>query len=208
MATRGQARQLGVRPRFAGQTLLHAGRRRGGTALGRRALSAFGPPSALTPCAPGTPNPRRLCRAKALLCRSLQRPRRLCATPTLAQGTPMLTKLVTAARLAAALAAVSAAPATSAVAGKCLPKEIKIKGHTAIADCGSATAILRYKGATYRFKNGTCLKSRARSRSISAPAWSATTIWASRISASRCCQPRPRRCSPRPASSRSTPPPS
>jgi len=71
----------------------------------------------------------------------------------------MLTKLVTAAALAAALAAVSAAPATSAVAGKCLPKEIKIKGHTAIADCGSATAILRYKGATYRFKNGTCLKS-------------------------------------------------
>jgi hypothetical protein len=71
----------------------------------------------------------------------------------------MLTKLAIAAALAAALAAVSAGPASSAEAGKCLPKEVKVKGRTAIADCGSATATLRYKGATYRFKNGTCLKS-------------------------------------------------
>jgi opacity protein-like surface antigen len=70
----------------------------------------------------------------------------------------MLTKLLTAAALAAALAAVSAAPATSAVTGKCLPKEVKVKGHSAIANCGAATATLHYKGATYRFKNGTCLK--------------------------------------------------
>jgi hypothetical protein len=70
----------------------------------------------------------------------------------------MLPKLATAAALAAALAALTAAPASSAVAAKCLPKEVKIHGRTAIANCGAATASVRYKGTTYRFKNGTCLK--------------------------------------------------
>ena len=71
----------------------------------------------------------------------------------------MQTKLALAAAIAATAAAVTAVPASSAVAGKCLPKEVKIQGHSAIASCGSATATIRYQGATYRFKNGTCLKS-------------------------------------------------
>jgi hypothetical protein len=70
----------------------------------------------------------------------------------------MRTKLVLAAILAVTATAISAGPASSAVAGKCLPKEIKIQGHSAIANCGPATATIRYKGATYRFKDGTCLK--------------------------------------------------
>jgi hypothetical protein len=70
----------------------------------------------------------------------------------------MRTKLALAAALAATAAAVTAVPASAAVAGKCLAKEVKVQGRSAIANCGSATATLRYKGATYRFKNGTCLK--------------------------------------------------
>jgi hypothetical protein len=70
----------------------------------------------------------------------------------------MRTKLALAAALAATAAAVTAVPASSAVAGKCLPKEVKVQGHSAIANCGPATATIRYKGATYRFKNGSCLK--------------------------------------------------
>lgn len=47
----------------------------------------------------------------------------------------------------------AAAPAAS---DSCLPKVTKIKGHTAVVNCGPATATLRISGKTYTFKNGTC----------------------------------------------------
>lgn len=55
---------------------------------------------------------------------------------------------------------VTAAIATPGVShsslGGCAPKITKIKGHTAVVNCGPATATLRVSGKTYTFENGTC----------------------------------------------------
>jgi hypothetical protein len=48
-------------------------------------------------------------------------------------------------------------PAAASASSPCAAKETKINGQTAIVNCGPATATLRYKGKTYKFKSGTCL---------------------------------------------------
>jgi hypothetical protein len=50
----------------------------------------------------------------------------------------------------------TAASATHASLAGCTPKITKIKGHTAVVNCGPATATLHVGGKTYTFKNGTC----------------------------------------------------
>jgi hypothetical protein len=70
----------------------------------------------------------------------------------------MRTKLAAAVVVTAALTAVTAAPVPAAPTGRCFAKQITIKGHSAIASCGPATATVVYKGRRYRFKSGSCLK--------------------------------------------------
>ena len=56
-------------------------------------------------------------------------------------------------------AAISVGAPSAAVAGTpCLPKQTKISGQSAIVNCGPATATVRYKGKTYKFKSGVCLR--------------------------------------------------
>ena len=62
------------------------------------------------------------------------------------------------AALAAALSTTAASGAPTAAAGHCLSKTETIKGKSVIVNCGPASATLRYKGKTYRFKPGTCLR--------------------------------------------------
>lgn len=57
-----------------------------------------------------------------------------------------------------AAAVASATPSSTLAASPCLPKQTKIQGEAAIVDCGPATATLRYKGRTYTFKSGACLR--------------------------------------------------
>ena len=47
----------------------------------------------------------------------------------------------------------------------CAAKITKLKGHTAVENCGPATATLRASGKTYTFKNGTC-RTRANGLSV------------------------------------------
>ncbi len=55
-----------------------------------------------------------------------------------------------------ALAAAAASPAGTTAAVPCNPTTSTIKGKQAIHYCGPATATIRIKGRTYRFKNGYC----------------------------------------------------
>jgi hypothetical protein len=50
-----------------------------------------------------------------------------------------------------------ATPAGATRSGRCFAKESKINGRAAIVNCGPATATIRYKGKTYKFKSGDCL---------------------------------------------------
>lgn len=54
------------------------------------------------------------------------------------------------------VAAIAAPAATHWALAGCTPKITKIKGHTAVVNCGPATATLHVGGKTYTFKNGTC----------------------------------------------------
>jgi hypothetical protein len=50
-----------------------------------------------------------------------------------------------------------ATPSGATQSGRCFAKESKINGQMAIVNCGPATATIRYKGKTYKFKSGDCL---------------------------------------------------
>lgn len=56
------------------------------------------------------------------------------------------------------LFAAAATGSSSLAARHCNSTFQKIKGKSVIVNCGPATGTLRYKGKTYRFKPGTCLR--------------------------------------------------
>ena len=58
----------------------------------------------------------------------------------------------------ATVALATAGGAASSTAGRCDAKEATIKGKSVIVSCGPASGTVRYKGKTYRFKSGTCLR--------------------------------------------------
>ncbi len=62
----------------------------------------------------------------------------------------------------AAAAAVASAtivvPASNAASGRCYAKQATIQGKAVIVNCGSATATLTYKGKTYKFSQGQCVR--------------------------------------------------
>ena len=68
--------------------------------------------------------------------------------------------IVTAAAAATVVcvATATASGSSSLAAGHCNSTFQKIKGKSVIVDCGPATGTLRFKGKTYRFKPGTCLR--------------------------------------------------
>ena len=57
-----------------------------------------------------------------------------------------------------ALAAGAASGAPAATTGHCYSKSETLKGKSVIVDCGPASAKLHFKGKTYTFKPGTCLR--------------------------------------------------
>jgi hypothetical protein len=67
-----------------------------------------------------------------------------------------LTALLGCAAIAAAIA--TAAAGASASSG-CSPEQTTISGHHAIAYCGPATVVIVIAGSSYRFHNGTCVRS-------------------------------------------------
>ena len=62
------------------------------------------------------------------------------------------------AAIAAATVAAAASGASSSAAGRCYAKEATVNGKSVIVNCGPASAKLTYKGKTYAFKGGTCLR--------------------------------------------------
>jgi hypothetical protein len=68
----------------------------------------------------------------------------------------LIAAVVVSTALSAATADAGAAPAGGG--GRCFSKTETLKGKSVIVDCGPASASLRFKGKTYRFKPGTCLR--------------------------------------------------
>jgi hypothetical protein len=46
------------------------------------------------------------------------------------------------------------APARTA----CTPKAVTVRGHPGVIECGPATAVVRFKGKTIKYRGGTCKK--------------------------------------------------
>src|SRR5712691_7512401 len=57
---------------------------------------------------------------------------------------------------AIAVGALASLPAPARTA--CTPKAVTVKGHPGVIECGPATAVVRFKGKTIRYKGGTCTK--------------------------------------------------
>ncbi|HEY5304327.1 MAG TPA: hypothetical protein VIJ86_09755 [Acidimicrobiales bacterium] len=78
-------------------------------------------------------------------------------------GVAMMLPIAVPAASAATVSGVSTVRAgmvvRASVAGRCYSKEATIKGKSVIVDCGRASVKLHYKGKTYIFKSGECLRS-------------------------------------------------